>query len=378
VKVLQLGKFYPPAKGGMETILALICERTSQHVRNRALVANTRCATVEERHGSVEVLRAAAVTRIGAVAVCPTMPAELAREHADIIVLHEPNPMALVAYFLARPSSRLIVWFHSDVIRPSWRYRLFYRPFLRFALARACRIVVSSPTLAASAPELQDFRAKCRVIPFGIELQTVDRRASASERAEDIRRAENPPIVLFVGRLVAYKGVDVLLEAMTTQKAVALIVGDGPMRGRLEAQARDLGLANRVKFLGSVADDELAALYRACDVFVLPSVTRQEAFGVVQLEAMAAGKPVVSTDLGTGVGWVNRNGETGFVVPPRDAGALSDAIARLLADADLRKSMGDAAMRRVRTTFSVERMIDDTLELYREVMATTGHGKTAA
>ena len=96
-----------------------------------------------------------------------------------------------------------------------------------------------------------------------------------------------------------------------------------------------------MRFVGAVADDELAALYRACDVFVLPSVTRQEAFGVVQLEAMAAGKPVVSTDLGTGVGWVNRHGETGFVVPPRDPVALREAIGRLLADPELQKSMGD-------------------------------------
>ena len=143
-------------------------------------------------------------------------------------------------------------------------------------------------------------------------------------------------------------------------------------------QARALGIENRVRFVGSVADEELAALYRACDVFVLPSVTRQEAFGVVQLEAMAAGKPVVSTDLGTGVGWVNRHGETGFVVPPRDPVALREAIRTVIADPHLQKSMGDAAMRRVRSAFTVEKMIDDTLALYREVMALSGHGKTAA
>ena len=119
-------------------------------------------------------------------------------------------------------------------------------------------------------------------------------------------------------------------------------------------------------------------MYRACDVFVLPSVTRQEAFGVVQLEAMAAGKPVISTDLGTGVGWVNRNAETGFVVPPRDPVALREAIRRLLTDPHLQRSMGEAAMRRVRSAFTIEKMVDDTLALYREVIARTGHGKTAA
>jgi glycosyltransferase involved in cell wall biosynthesis len=378
VKVLQLGKFYPPAKGGMETILALISERTAQHVQNRVLVANSRASTVEERHGSVEVRRSAAITRVGAVAVCPRMPFELAREDADLIVLHEPNPMALVAYFLARPSGRLIVWYHSDVIRPSWRYRLFYRPFLRFALSRAVRIVVSSPALGRSAPELQDFQAKCAVIPFGIEPRNFDASDPILTRAAEIRREANQSIVLFVGRLVSYKGVDVLLEALAGLNACALIVGDGPLRATLEARARELDITGRVRFLGPVADDELAAMYRACDVFVLPSVTRQEAFGVVQLEAMAAGKPVVSTDVGTGVGWVNRHGETGYVVPPRDPVALREALRRLLANPTLQKSMGEAAAKRVRSTFTLERMIDQTLALYRDVMAMADHGKTAA
>ena len=378
MKVLHLGKFYPPAKGGMETILALICERTAQHVKNRVLVANTSSSTIEERHGSIEVTRVAALARIGAVAVCPRMPFDLAREEADIIVLHEPNPMALVAYFLARPRGRLIVWYHSDVIRPSWLYRLFYRPFLRFALSRAVRVVVSSPALGASAPELQDFQAKCKVIPFGIEAWNPDALGAIVQRAGEIRRDAGQSIVLFVGRLVAYKGVGVLLEALKGLNAVTLIVGEGPLRARLEEQARELDVSAHVRFLGSVDDDELAALYRACNVFVLPSVTRQEAFGVVQLEAMAAGRPVVSTDLGTGVGWVNRDGETGYVVPPRDPRALREALARLLADANLQKSMGDAAAKRIRAEFTLERMIDDTLSLYREVVATVRHGKTAA
>ncbi len=378
MKVLHLGKFYPPAKGGMETILALICERTAQHVKNRVLVANTAATTVEERHGSIDVIRVAALARVGAVAVCPRLPLVLARQEADIIVLHEPNPMALLSYFLARPKGRLIVWYHSDVIRPSWRYRLFYRPFLRFALSRAVRIVVSSPALGATAPALQDFQAKCKVIPFGIETRNAAALTPAFERAEVIRRDAGQPIVLFVGRLVPYKGVDVLLEAMKGLNAIALIVGEGPLRTELAEQAHDLGVASQVRFLSSVEDDELTALYRACHVFVLPSVTRQEAFGVVQLEAMAAGKPVISTDLGTGVGWVNKDGETGYVVPPRDAGALHVALERVLGDAALQKSLGEAAAKRVRAEFTLERMIDDTLSLYRDVTATAGHDKTAA
>ena len=361
MKVLHLGKFYPPVKGGMETILKLICDRTSGQVDNRVIVANDRWALSEERQASAEVVRLPAIARIGAVAICPTMPIYLAREQADLIMLHEPNPMALLAYFLARPSATLVVWFHSEVIRPSWRYRLFYRPFLQFALERAARIVVSSPTLTASSPVLAPWQHKCVVIPFGVEDSPTSDHLS--RRADAIRKEERRPILLFVGRLVPYKGVDVLLEAMRDVPAVALLVGEGPQRAALRRQADTLGVADRVRFLGEVSDDELAALYRACDLFVLPSVTRQEAFGVVLLEAMACGKPVISTDLVTGAGWVNVDRETGFVVPPRDPAALHDAIVRLVADPDLRSSMGEAAHRRTMTVFTIDRMIDSVIAL---------------
>jgi lipopolysaccharide/colanic/teichoic acid biosynthesis glycosyltransferase/glycosyltransferase involved in cell wall biosynthesis len=369
MKVLHLGKFYPPARGGMETILELICDRTSGRVNNKVLVANVGWATSEERCRDVDVVRLPAISKIGAVAVCPTMPFRLAREaaNANLIVLHEPNPMALLAYFLARPAGTLIVWFHSEVVRPSWRYRLFYRPFLQFALTRAARIVVASPTLAASSPQLQEWRSKCVVIPYGATHRIPASEASA-RRADAIRREHQRPIVLFVGRLVAYKGVDVLLDAMRGVSAVAALVGDGQLRASLQQKAETLGIANRVAFLGEVEDDELAALYQACDVFVLPSVTRQEAFGVVQVEAMTYGKPVISTDLGTGVAWVNQHGTTGLVVPPSDPLALRDALNRLLADPTTRDVMGAAGARRAKSVFSVDRMIELTLDLYRDAL----------
>jgi len=168
VRVLHLGKYYPPAKGGMETVLEMLCAGTSSAAENCALVANSVFELSEEQRGPVRVVRAPALARLGAVSVCPTMPFRVAREKADLIVIHEPNPMGLVSYFLTRPSGRLIVWFHSEVIRPGWKYRLFYKPFLRFALDRADRIVVASPTLAASSDQLRPWQSKCVVIPYGV------------------------------------------------------------------------------------------------------------------------------------------------------------------------------------------------------------------
>jgi rhamnosyl/mannosyltransferase len=374
--VLHLGKFYPPAKGGMEAILRLICAETASHVQNRVLVANDRFTRVEERDGTVEVVRLPSLIKVGAVAVCPGFPAQLAREEADVIVLHEPNPMALVAYFLARPHARLVIWFHSDVIRPNWRYRLFYRPFLHFALRCATRIAVSSGPLARSAPALQEWQSKCVVIPFGIEKPVES--PTVSSRAEEIRREIGRPFVLFVGRFVPYKGVDVLLDALRESSAAAVLVGDGPLKIELESRARSWGISDRVRFAGEVTNEELNALYRACELLVLPSVTRQEAFGVVQLEAMARGKPVVSTDVGTGVAWVNVHEETGLVVRPGDSTALRKAVDRLLGNPLERHNMGKAAAERVRSVFAVDRMVNSILTLYHDVGNTDVRRQTVA
>jgi glycosyltransferase involved in cell wall biosynthesis len=360
----------------METILELICERTSAHVDNTVMVANATFSTSTERHGTVDVIRLPTLAKIGAVALLPTLPFRLWKTRTDLIVIHEPNPMALLAYFLARPPGRLIVWFHSEVVRSSWQYALFYRPLLRFAFARASRIIVASPTLAASAPQLHGWQSKCVVVPYGLETAPGEPPQRVVARADAIRQeAAGQPLVLFVGRIVKYKGVDVLLEAMRGVSATAVIVGNGPERAALEGVAQRLGVAGRVKFLGEVASDELAALYRACDLFVLPSVTRQEAFGVVQIEAMACGKPIISTDLGTGTGWVNQHDETGFVVAPRDAEALRTAIVRILSDATLQKTMGAASRQRARTIFGVDRMVASVLALFQEV---AGTGRAAA
>ena len=174
--------------------------------------------------------------------------------------------------------------------------------------------------------------------------------------------------MLLAGRLGPNNGVDILVRALSPTSARAVIVGEGPIRGRLERRARDTGAADRVHFAGAVSDPELAALYHACDLFVLPSVTRAEAFGMVQIEAMACGKPVVSTAVPSGVPWVNQHGCTGLVVPPGDPGALAAAIESLAADPSLRQRMGDAGRRRVAAEFTADRMAQRTLAVYHDVL----------
>jgi len=368
LRILHVGKYYPPAPGGMERVVQLLCEHERPAADSRVLACNTAARTVTERWNGVPVTRVARLGAIGSVGVCPAFPLAWRRLEADLVVLHEPNPLALVADLVGGQRGPLVVWYHSEVLRPAWKYRLMYQPFLRRVLDRAARIVVSSPALAEHAAALRPYRDKCRVVPFGIDVDTLAATPEIAARAAAIRTAHPGPIVLFVGRLVPYKGVSVLLEAMSDVPATTVIVGRGPLEGTLKAQAGRSGSGNRVVFAGDVDDAELLALYHACDVFVLPSITKAEAFGMVQLEAMGCGKPVISTDLPSGVPWVNRHGTSGLVVPPNDAAALGEAIRSLLADDLARTTLGAGARTRVRQEFGAARMAQRTVALYREVL----------
>jgi len=368
MRVTHLGKFYPPVPGGMERVIQSLCEGERRRgIDSRALVAGTAPRTISETVSGVPVTRAGSILRVGSVWFAPSLIALFGRLDTDLLVLHEPNPMALLAYAFARPPQRLILWYHSEVLRSRWRYKLIYEPFLKLPLGRASRIVVSSPALIEHAGALAPYRARCAVIPFGLDI-TPDADSGSHPDVIAIRAKWRGPIVLFVGRLVPYKGVDVLLRALRDLDAGAIIVGDGPLRRSLEDEARRFGLESRVFFLGTRDDRAVAAWYGACDVVVLPSVTRAEAFGLVQVEAMARGKPVISTRLPTGVPWVNVDGVTGLTVPPGDAGALRDAIARLVEDCDSRRRMGEAARERYLAEFTRDRMIDRTTACYEAVM----------
>ena len=356
MKVVHAAKFYPPVRGGMETVVGDLCRGTAHDWDVRVVAAGVDGTTRRERIDDVDVVRAGAIGRAHSVPLCPSYPWHLWREPADCLVLHEPNPVAGTSVFLRTPAPHLVIWHHSDLVRPWWA-RHTYGRIQRALYHRADCVIVSSPNLAAESALVASAR-RVAVIPFGVPIdryRTLD--APRRARAEAMAASTPGPRVLFVGRLVYYKGVDVLLRAMTRSPGTLVLVGEGPLEGELRALADGLGLRERVVFAGRVPDEDLPAYYRTADVFVLPSVARTEAFGVVQVEAMAAGLPVVSTNLPTGVPWVNQDGVSGLVVPPSDPRALGDAIASLLNDEGLRRRLGQNAAARAEAKFSRDRMV---------------------
>ena len=369
--VLHAAKLYPPAGGGMETVLRDLCDGTVDDWNVRVIAAHTRAESVRERCGGVDVVRVATYGQAASVPLCPSLPTELWRHPADCVVLHEPNPIAGTALLLHTPAPRLIVWHHSDLVRPWWASST-YGQVQRALYRRADCVIVSSPALAAGSPVVRHAK-RVVVIPFGIDLERYQHVDGASRQRAALMVAAVPgPRMLFVGRLVYYKGLEVLLNAMEHCGGSLVIVGEGPLEGELRAMVTAEGLINRVLFAGRVADADLPALYQVCDLFVLPSIARTEAFGVVQIEAMAAGKPVVSTNLPTGVPWVNQNGESGLVVPPGDSVLLGKALRRLMEDDALRQRLGDGARRRAELVFTRERMVAAFKSVVDEVVQSPG------
>ena len=363
LRVLHIGKYYPPYPGGMETHLQSLCGELKQTINVEVIVANDEGATVKEVVDGVPVTRLGTFINFAAAPVCPQMVRSIRETQADVVHIHWPNPTGVLAYLASGHRGKLVFTYHSDIIRQKF-LRKPYWPILRYALNRASAIIVASPDYVRTSPVLQKFRERCRVVPFGIALEQFN-RVDAIEVAK-IRQRYGPRIVLGVGRLVYYKGFEYLIRAMKDVDGHLLIIGNGPLRDELEQEVRASGLSERISFLTDVSD--VRPYYHAADVFALSSVARSEAFGIVQLEAMACGKPIVNTKLDSGVPFVSPHGVTGITVPPSDSQALAQAITFLLDNPEQRMEFGRAGKKRVEEEFSLQVMTQRTMEIYQEVI----------
>lgn len=315
----------------------------------------------------VRVVRLPRVPEIMSGTWSPQMGAWAHRFDANIVHLHWPHPAAMPLAASLPPSVRLVVTYHCDVVRQRRLLRLAGRWFDAM-MERADAVITTSREIIVTSEWLPPWRDKCRVIPYGIDLDAFVGCDEALRSAATLalRARFGPRTAMFVGRLVGFKGLDVLLDAWAGVDGHLVIVGDGPQRAALETRAGRPDLQGRVTFAGAVRD-ALPAWYAAADVVVLPSVTRVESFGLVQVEAHACGVPVVSTRVNTGVEAVNPHGVTGLLVAPGDVRALRDALSALLDDPARRRTLGEEARRRAQAEYGHTLMIDRTLALYAEL-----------
>jgi glycosyltransferase involved in cell wall biosynthesis len=372
LKVLHVGKFYPPHMGGIETHLQILCKELRKWLDLRVIVSSDDHHEAEESLDGVSVCRVPTRVTFAGTPLSPAMVSKMRSDRSDIVHIHLPNPMAVLAYLASGHRGRLVVTYHSDTVRQTILGPMF-EPFLRLALRRSSAIIAASPNYLRTSPTLSRYQDRCHIIPFGIAIE--DFSVCDDNAVAAIRRQYKEPLILSVGRLVYYKGFEHLIRAMTRVRANLLVIGEGPLRGKLAALASEVGVADRVHFVGKVGHDQLVASYHAADVFVLASVVRSEAFGIVQIEAMAAGTPVVNTSLDSGVPFVSLHELTGLTVPPGDSEALAGAINRLLDNQALRLSLGNGARVRARQEFSRDTMASRMMALYDTVMG--GHPSMA-
>jgi rhamnosyl/mannosyltransferase len=370
MKVLHLGKFDGDV-GGIERYVRALLGGLPADVDAVNLVCNDAAVTDEHRRYGYRTVRAASHGTVASVALAPTLPLLARRLHREnpfnIVHLHFPDPLGqLAAMALPRSVKRVISW-HSDIVKQRAALAL-YRPLLDPFVRDADAIIGASPQHFSSSQQMVAGKAGQRreVIPYGFDAAAFAWSDAARARQAALAAApKTRPVIFTVGRHVYYKGFEVLIRALAEVDAELWIGGRGPMTEHYRAEAHAAGVASRVRFLGFVPDAELRAYYEACDVFCMPSTERAEQFGLVQLEAMHWAKPVVATRLGTGVEYVTLDGVTGLLVPPKDAAALAAALNRLLADPALRARLGAAGQARLAHEFSVGRMVDRTVALYR-------------
>jgi glycosyltransferase involved in cell wall biosynthesis len=366
LRILHVGKFYPPHPGGMETHLRDLAVRQARVADVTVVVSNSAARNETSCIEGVRVERAARFGTIASMPVCPALTAMIRRNPADLVHIHTPNPGAALAFIASRHTGRLVITHHSDTLGRR-ALRRCSDPFVRRVMEQAAVIIATSSRYLDSSPELLDYSSKCRVVPLGIDFENT--RIPSTENIRDLRQRFGQRIIVSVGRLVPYKGFDVLVRAMRNVDASLLLIGTGPLRETLARLAMAEGVQHKVNLLGRVED---VSLYlSSADCFVLPSVTRAEAFGLVQLEAMAAGIPVVNTDLHSGVPEVSIDGESGITVAPGDVKALSDALQLLMEQKDLRRKLGRNGQIRVRNQFSADLMHERTLSVYSEALCTT-------
>jgi rhamnosyl/mannosyltransferase len=367
MKIVHVFKdFYPPLFAGITGYIADISDAMAKRGHEVEVhVAGVRLSRRDRTPSGVIVHRHREIVRALSMPIAPGLVAEVRRVRADILHVHLPNPIGELGAAL-NTHTPYVCSFHAQLGRQR-ALEPVYGALRTRLLDRSRRIFVSGKTMA-TVRELERHRSKVQVLPYGVSPRLVGRARSRLGGAAG-RPSDRPLHLLFVGRLVYYKGVDVLLKAISlVPEANLCIIGDGADRPRLEALSIHLGVASRTQFGGTIRDPELVKTFMDADVFVLPSVSRAEAFGLAMIEAMSNGIPAISTSLGTGTDWVNLDGVTGIVVQPGDPKALAGAI-EVLKDPNLRARLGAGAFERAEKMFSFDKHLDE-LEAAYQVAAT--------
>jgi rhamnosyl/mannosyltransferase len=392
MRILHIGKFFPPVTGGIESFLGDLLPALERcGVTTAALVHDV----IRQKQGPV-CHRKTTLFRVpcyGTLLYAPISPAfifvmrkAIQSFQPDILHFHVPNTSSFWALPLSIAGALpWVVHWHADVVpsaidrRMALAYQL-YRPIEKLFLRRAQSIIATSQAYLNTSNALVDFRDKCHIVPLGLDPDRLKKPDGAGLRWAETVWGQPEGRILVIGRLTYYKGHEVMLDASTALlDARILIVGNGERESSLQRRIHTLGLSNNVSLLGSLPESDLHSLISTCDCLCLPSVERTEAFGLVLLEAMRYGKPVVASNIpGSGIGWVVEDGVTGFLVPPGDPVLLAGSLRKLFDRPELKSQMGRSALERFLKIFQIDHIAQEIILLYHQTLkalkSTTRYG----
>jgi glycosyltransferase involved in cell wall biosynthesis len=366
-KILHIPNYYPPHIGGIEDVCHSIVAGLPEF-RHTVLCFNDKRTTEDDFYEGVRVIRCGVVKKLFSQSLSFSYKKELKKVFAefqpDIVHFHTPNPLASVYLLMTIPKNvKLIVHWHSDIVEQGFLYK-FYKPIEKRLLTRAALVLATSPAYIEGSEPLSIWKEKVEVIPNTINIQKLIRKEEDKQGIEKIRAQYGHSKILFTfGRHVPYKGLHSLLDAvpMIEKNVAVVIAGKGPLTEKLKAD----NTAPNVFFPGRLHEDELRRYLYAADIFLFPSITRNEAFGIALAEAMYCGLPAVTFTIpASGVNWVSIDRETGLEVENRNSEALAAAVNLLLADSEMRKTMGENAARRAREYFLIESIKDKLVGIY--------------
>jgi rhamnosyl/mannosyltransferase len=370
MKILQLGKFYP-IRGGVEKVMYDLMLGLSEHKVHCDML----CASTEEHPAAVIKINSSAtlfvvstVVKLAGTMLAPAMIFKLRSmvDKYDVIHIHHPDPMATLALYFSGYKGKVILHWHSDIIKQKTSLKL-YKPLQSWLIKRADKIVGTTPVYVRESPFLQHVQHKIGSIPIGVNAIV-----SKPAGVESIRSCYRDKFIVFsLGRLVEYKGYEFLIRAaqQLDERFHIIIGGKGPLQDQLTALIAELKLQQKVSMIGFVDDDMLSNYFAAADIFCLSSIWKTEAFAIVQIEAMSCGKPVVSTNIpGSGVSWVNQHEISGLVVAPEDATALAQAIGRIGSDSMRYQKYAIGSQKRFQEHFTRDKMIEKCKDTYRQVL----------
>lgn len=374
MNILQLGKAFPPIKGlgGVERVIEQFYYGiNTRNIKCDVLGVNDKYKfEIDNFCNGGLIFREKLFKKLLSTFLSLHLILRLSKisKNYDIIHVHHPDPMSFLALFFVRPKAKIILHWHSDIVKQKIVY-FFFKGLEKWVLNRANLILCTTPKYYAENLILRPYLHKTNYLVIGYKkrniISSTDIIFSEKNYQQRIKR------IIFIGRLVYYKGVDYLIKSMALVNAESelLIIGDGENLFLLKELARKLNLEHKIKFLGSVGDEEKITYLISSDILVLPSTFKSEAYGIVQVEAMAYGVPVISTKIeGSGVDWVNKNGVSGIIVPACDEISLASAIDKILNDFSLKCKLSAGALTRFANIFNEDKMFESLMNYYKEVL----------